>query len=214
MRPGSKYVAEQDPDSRLAISFVHFTLHEVGSPNDPIYQNLPREVHYIDPLIIDTILGRIIDYSNPIERDLNAPQKILIAERLLEGVLMDLAHLSKQEELYQLPVPVQYIAKLRHIIASIREDPSYDWSIEEMSTGIHVSSDHFSRLFKRLTGNMPKEFLINARMERARALLQEQNLPVSEVAELLGYSSIYYFSRQVKSHTGFTPSELKQKRLG
>ena len=82
----------------------------------------------------------------------------------------------------------------------------YDFSIKELADMANISRSHFYRLFKDETGVSAKQFVIGIRMNRARSLLQSGEHNISEVAYIVGYSDIYYFSRLFKKTMGVPPS--------
>jgi AraC-like DNA-binding protein len=59
----------------------------------------------------------------------------------------------------------------------------------------------------------PEQFTIHARIHRAQRLLRETDLTVKAVGEALGYSDIYFFSRQFKQVAGRSPTEYRQQSL-
>jgi AraC-like DNA-binding protein len=73
-----------------------------------------------------------------------------------------------------------------------------------------LSPHHFARMFKQSTGVSPFAYLIKARMLEASRLLTQSDLPVSEVAELVGYSSPSTFARLFKAEIGDSPLRYRQ----
>jgi AraC-like DNA-binding protein len=53
------------------------------------------------------------------------------------------------------------------------------------------------------------DFIVEARLNRARQLLLESTLSVSQIADELGYEDVFFFSRQFKERTGRTPTEYR-----
>ena len=51
------------------------------------------------------------------------------------------------------------------------------------------------------------EYFRNLKVEQAKILIREGNYNFTEISELLGYSSIHYFSRHFKQATGFSPTD-------
>lgn len=73
----------------------------------------------------------------------------------------------------------------------------------------------YSRLrfsFKQLTGYAPREFENHIKLNRSRDLLLHDRLSVSETADALGYSSVYYFSRAFKRAFGKSPQNWLRER--
>lgn len=64
-----------------------------------------------------------------------------------------------------------------------------------------------NRLFKNNYGVSPIQYFIYLKIELAKKYIREDNYNISQIAELLGYSSIHYFSLQFKKTTGMSPSE-------
>ena len=84
------------------------------------------------------------------------------------------------------------------------------------------SYDAFRKKYTRLTGNAPKQFMMNRVMEQAAQLLIETNRSTHDIADELGFCDQFHFSKRFKQHTGITPSKYrtrlkvanKQKRTG
>ncbi|MDQ8193488.1 AraC family transcriptional regulator [Coraliomargarita sp. SDUM461004] len=69
------------------------------------------------------------------------------------------------------------------------------------------SYSRFRFAFKRETGHAPRKFENQIKLNRSRDLLQHNHLSVSETADALGFSSVYYFSRAFKRAFGQSPTE-------
>ncbi|MFD1903899.1 helix-turn-helix domain-containing protein [Paenibacillus rhizoplanae] len=68
-----------------------------------------------------------------------------------------------------------------------------------------------SRKFKQITGENLSDYLTGLRVEKAKALLQNTNLRLSQIAELVGYEDEKYFSRVFKKTAGLTPREYRKQ---
>jgi AraC-like DNA-binding protein len=94
----------------------------------------------------------------------------------------------------------------------IDESPGHEWSIPEMAAAVHLSRQQFNRRFINVAGVAPMQYVIRARVGRAKMLLMNTSMTVSQVADALGYSDIYYFSRQFRKEVGVSPSEHRVGR--
>ena len=83
-------------------------------------------------------------------------------------------------------------------------------SLEELSR-FGYTYNHICKIFKKTYGFSPSDYLLSKKMEYATTLLS-QNKTLSEIAELLGYSSPYNFSRAFKKHFGLPPNEFKKRK--
>lgn len=95
------------------------------------------------------------------------------------------------------------------IIKALTEKIYGTTTLDEVCAGVLFSKSHLKALFKKNTGYSIMDYYTHLKLERAKILINEGNLSVSDIAELLGYSSIHYFSRVFKAKTGMTPTEFK-----
>jgi AraC-like DNA-binding protein len=76
---------------------------------------------------------------------------------------------------------------------------------------IGQSYDAFRKKYTRLTGNAPKQFMMNRVMEQAAQLLIETNRSTHDIADELGFCDQFHFSKRFKQHTGITPSKYRTR---
>ncbi|HRK31488.1 MAG TPA: AraC family transcriptional regulator [Tepidisphaeraceae bacterium] len=84
--------------------------------------------------------------------------------------------------------------------------------IDALSARAGLSARSFRRHFRAATGTTARDAIIHRRIDRARRLLGETNLPIKVIAEQLGYSDVFFFGRQFKKHTGATPALYRRSR--
>jgi len=81
-------------------------------------------------------------------------------------------------------------------------------TLDDLSTFLGVSQYHLSRIFNEESGFSLPEYLTMIRMERAKVLLSEGRLNISQVAYQVGYEDSGYFSKVFKKHFGQSPSSI------
>ena len=83
--------------------------------------------------------------------------------------------------------------------------------LEEYAKEASLTTNGFCRMIRRESGHSPGEWIAQARLTRAKHLLQETDMPVIDVAFAAGMSDQSYFSRFFRKHTGMTPLEFRQR---
>lgn len=83
-------------------------------------------------------------------------------------------------------------------------------TLEFLANRYEVKADKFSYLFNKYTGIRPINYLIIHRMKLAEELLIQGDSSINKIAESVGYSDAYYFSRIFKKHKGLSPSSVKR----
>jgi len=81
-------------------------------------------------------------------------------------------------------------------------------TIKQLSRKVAMNECYLKKGFKEMFGATIFDFYQSQRMEHAKYLLYEKGLTVTEVSDILGYSSISHFSTAFKKHTGLKPCEL------
>jgi transcriptional regulator GlxA family with amidase domain len=84
-----------------------------------------------------------------------------------------------------------------------------DWTVSRLAAVSGVSEAHFARAFKLAFGAPPHRYLLTRRIERAKALLRDTDLPVIDIALQTGWESLGSFGRVFRDITGESPSELR-----
>ncbi|MGN1047263.1 MAG: helix-turn-helix domain-containing protein [Eubacteriales bacterium] len=84
--------------------------------------------------------------------------------------------------------------------------------IGELAGLLHVDRCYLRTLFCAEEGVSPKEYLMQLRLDRAKELLLDGKISVTEVGAEVGFGDVLAFSRFFRSRTGISPSEYKKKR--
>ena len=100
--------------------------------------------------------------------------------------------------------------RLRRAIEFMHDNFGSEIALEEIAGAAYLSEYHFARLFKQITGVTPHVYLANLRLDRARKLLAETTLSISEIASTVGYQSQSHFTKVFKSITGVTPRAYRE----
>jgi AraC family transcriptional regulator len=99
--------------------------------------------------------------------------------------------------------------KLRRAVEYVQENMVEDISFRDVAAHLRMSAYHFARMFKQSTGESPHRYIVRCRIERAKALLSEARLPISDVAFEVGYRSQSHFTTCFGRLTGVTPGAFR-----
>ncbi len=87
----------------------------------------------------------------------------------------------------------------------IEESLNKPISINDIAATIQISPFHFSRQFKKYFGIPPHAYVLQQRLERAKALITRGNVPLKKIASISGFCDQAHLTRRFKSHFGMTP---------
>jgi len=91
------------------------------------------------------------------------------------------------------------------------EQETVDFS--KIAAELGFSETALRRKFKAATGHTMQDWVLNRKINGAKALLCDTNLPLKAIAGKLGYSNEYFFSRQFKSFAGVSPGAFRKSRF-
>ena len=108
------------------------------------------------------------------------------------------------------PDDIERIHEARDILIHNLENPP---SLLDLARQVGLNDTKLKRGFRRIFGTTVFGYLQLKRLERARILLEERNMNVSEVADTVGYSSLSHFAKVFKQHFGAKPSSYLSELL-
>lgn len=98
---------------------------------------------------------------------------------------------------------------VKNVISYIQLKYSEHVKIETIAVSLGLNRSYLTRLFKEATGYSLQEYLLTYRMKMAIKLLSENKLSVSEIAQAVGYTDTFTFSKAFKRHFGQSPSACR-----
>jgi AraC-like DNA-binding protein len=131
--------------------------------------------------------------------------------KLLAIFAQHLAILSNQIVVRQENAEPPVITKAKKYI---EEHQSEDISLGDVAKAVNTSSFYFCKIFRKLTGINFTDYLSRLRIERAKNLLLNPNLRISEIAYEIGFQSLTHFNRVFKRVVGQAPTEFRSQLAG
>jgi two-component system, response regulator YesN len=96
-----------------------------------------------------------------------------------------------------------------YIMANLNQD----LTTQRIGDEVFMSRSHLSRLFYMKTGVMPKDFIIEARVNKACNLLKRYDLQIQEIGDLVGYSNNQSVTRVSKEKNRVSPGDFRRRLL-
>jgi Response regulator containing CheY-like receiver domain and AraC-type DNA-binding domain len=91
----------------------------------------------------------------------------------------------------------------------IHEHSDEELSLTQMAKTVNISGNHLSEKFKQVTGINFVEYVARTRFEKARTLLHDVDLRISEIAFAAGFQSLSQFNRVFRKFSGKSPTEYR-----
>ncbi len=203
--------------------FSHFYIHiyEKQSTHIGILEKMqfPLEVpaNQIDMTLIERLLkinpGRELkqydpdSYDNPptllqnIVQDKQRPEYFILETK---GILFQLLSRFFKYASVKMNLTDDRILK---VIKYIRSNIDKPIKLDELSEILHLSNDHFIRIFKKEMQCTPTQYINRKKIEKAQQMLIIENSAIKNVAYNLSFQNISYFNRLFKQLTNYTPTE-------
>lgn len=179
-------------------SFVHFTATEdfISKLNIPLGAVIyPKKYEAINLIIRNIVIETI-------HKPLNYERMI---DCLVEQVLILISREAYDADMY---IPnLRLYSQFEKIRMALVNNCEAEWPIDKLCRLANMEKSQFYNCYSSFFESTPKTDLINARIERAKYLLTNNELLISQVAEMCGFSVVSHFTRSFKAHCGCTPRE-------
>ncbi len=100
--------------------------------------------------------------------------------------------------------------EIQQLVEWFHRHPEESLPMREYAHRVNMSLSTFIRRFRAHTGLPPQRYIVRLRMGHARELLASSQMPVTDVARIVGYDNPLYFSRMFKKETGLSPRAYRQ----
>ncbi|MCM2676167.1 response regulator transcription factor [Alkalicoccobacillus plakortidis] len=125
---------------------------------------------------------------------------------LFKNNVINICHSQKWDE------NLKHRQLVEQIIDFVQEQMDQNITLQDLAEQLYISRNYLGRIFKKVVGESFKDYLLRVRMEKAKSMIQEGTYLVYEISENVGYGNPAYFSSAFKKYTGYTPTDLIQKK--
>ena len=143
---------------------------------------------------------------------------------------MDIYRLMRMDEHESWEDAIEYIYTLSDVIFNIQREEqnkradneiyyiqkyvkghlNEDLSLVKLAEQVYLNPSYLSRLYKEVTGSNLSDFIDDARVKKAKELLEKGNVKIYEVAKAVGYETASSFTRFFRRMTGYSPQEYRE----
>jgi AraC-like DNA-binding protein len=154
-------------------------------------------------------IGRILRQVIELSEHGDDPLRLVRMRNLLLGFLLAVLEASRHAERCVSPA-------IMAVQVAIGESLDRALPVRRLASLAHLSESRFKARFKAEVGVPPAEYVMRQRIERAKLLLRQSDLPVTEIALRLGFSGTQYFATAFKRYLAQTPSGYRRQcqRIG
>jgi AraC family transcriptional regulator len=181
-------------------------------PNEklPVYLELPETSYPATSCDIGRRLRALFDaWQREASQHCLADRFRSVTEALLRlraGALsrvhgIDVAKASTRQELYR---------KSQLALIFVRENYGKDIDLNAVAREVGMAAHHLHRVFRAVEGATLHQRIVQFRLEKAKRLLQETEIPISRICKRVGYSSVPSFTRLFRSRFGKPPSAFRR----
>lgn len=201
LRPRTRYIGNHDPERPLSVYAAH-------------YDYMDDTDNILDAAAIDPPpLHRRAEDLPFLEALLQRCHEVFAAgdRRDADGWFSAfLREVDRQDRLVVDAPPRPRETALAELLEEIRQNPAAAPDVDAMAKRLHCTRRHATRLFRQSVGRPPREFILQCRIESARALLLHSSHSIGRIAEILGYRDVFFFSRQFRHKVGVSPTAYRR----
>ncbi|OXM14399.1 AraC family transcriptional regulator [Paenibacillus herberti] len=224
LKSGVSHTVANSSPSHYAYFVIHFDLDDLDArsrlgaapfrliPATQAKQSkLPHLVPELERLMQQKLLSEetsfspdFVQFSLPLHQRLALQAYVLL---ILQEILLLLEAPPSMDARNQVSA---YEADVAHSIEEkLTADFTTNPSITAIASDMNMSRSQLSKVFAKVYGVSPRQYISRRKWSKAKELLVTSNLTVYAIAEQLGFSSVNHFSRQFRKWTGVSPNQYR-----
>ena len=130
--------------------------------------------------------------------------------------VLSLCLIEFQEQNPQVPTNENNLDDFRHslwpLLETVLADPNVQWNVARMARELNLSADYFSRCFRRVIGQTPQRYVLEAAMRASAAsLLEIPAQSIKKIAERAGYGNVHAFTRAFTQVFKISPAAYRRE---
>ncbi|MBP1992722.1 AraC family transcriptional regulator [Paenibacillus eucommiae] len=205
-----------DDDMQCRMLNVEFIFHPLKNDTFPCMKELAAENSALktlldreSPYIVLREQGEVYQTlkSLVLELDAKGEEKELMVKLLLSQLLIRISRLVVEGIHSNMQEVGGYVKK---IIAYMHHNYDCDIKVKDIAASVNLHPGYLHRIFKATMNNSVMDYLTLLRIEKAKMLLAQTDIPVIDISGYIGINSRQYFSTIFKKQTGKTPVQFRK----
>ena len=208
--------------SRLELCNIMYDPDRLIQPHPDLYADPGyRALFVIEPLYRETsqfkgklqLMGADLDVVEALLGALEREQEARLPgyQSLLSAYFMQLVVLLSRYYSAAPGRPTQAILRLADALGYLEENYNRPLGLAELAARANLSKNQFIRVFRKAFGTTPIDYLVHRRLQKARELLENTSLSISQIAFDTGFTDSNYFSRRFRQETGKSPRDYRKQ---
>ncbi|MBT2762862.1 AraC family transcriptional regulator [Paenibacillus sp. ISL-20] len=144
-----------------------------------------------------------------LELDQRGTEGRMMTHMLFIQLLVCIARLYEERERSEMQQSEFYI---KRSVNFLHQNYDRHIQVKDVAAEVNLHPGYLHRVFRRGTGRTITEYLTMIRMEKAKMLLEQTDIPIDEISDYVGVGSRQYFHMLFKKNTGTTPVEYRLRK--
>ncbi len=163
----------------------------------PVHTRLPHNAVWMEPFfsVIETYFNQSLGND------------LLLRSHFESFLVRYIQHTLKPQNTF-------YDPRIVKMLEWLEETDTSSANVTEWAERLGISTAYLYELFRKQTGTSPQTYLLECKLDKAKAYLRETNMPVTEIAYRLGFSSLHYFARLFSKYVQETATQYRQRFRG
>ena len=195
---GTKHDFHLSPLKRASKYWMHFTV----TANDQNFFNfytLPYKIHIGENPAVATLFEEVL--RGAASEDL--AEHWIATGSLCRLLAFYVAHATYTKNIYgdEIDAAIDYI----------KNHYGDKFELEDLAAHVSLSKGYLIKKFKQRTGQTPMQYALTLKIDKAKMLIEQTDLPIAAIMEDLGFFDSAHFSKVFKAHTGYAPKIFRRK---
>ena len=201
-------VAKPGQKRKSSLHFKCYYMHFAADENSRAYDVLtgcPTALYLIDRDEFTAIFQNVIRYR--LAKKLPFESEVIQAE--MTKLIYFISQAAAQCSSHSRSAGISANRLIGNVLTHIDRNLDKNLSLQALSDATFYSKNYLRSVFKQTMGVSPQQYVLSKRIEKAKVLLADQSLPLSEVAFRCGFSSQSYFNYAFKRQCATSPNEAR-----